>query len=193
MIRSSENSHGTLDQQEQNIFSFTLFACLLLLLFIILILFKENPQPQHLLTPHLGQLVCLKPVTFTCQNKPRPLWSSMVNEEETSNSRKSRLACQLDGISLHSQLASLQISKVHFKMILGLGRVKYSVNQNYPSARAPDHCSKNPKMAEIKIAEVLFRFQLNARIPGGSSRGIKAMKKNTVIGVVFHINLYQEK
>eukprot|EP01018_Ginkgo_biloba_P006494 Gb_32640 [translate_table: standard] len=57
-----------------------------------------------------------------------------------------------------------------------------------PSAKAPDHCSKNPSVAEIIMANELERFQLNASKPGGSNHGIKTTKEKTVMGVVFHIN-----
>lgn len=39
------------------------------------------------------------------------------------------------------------------------------------------------------MANELLRFHLKANAPGGSINGIRATKKKTVIGVVFHINL----
>lgn len=59
----------------------------------------------------------------------------------------------------------------------------------HPSAKAPDHCSKKPRKADIRIAKVLLKFQLKERTPGGSKHGIKEPRKSKVIGVVFHINL----
>ena len=59
----------------------------------------------------------------------------------------------------------------------------------YPNARAPDHCSRKPKIADIRIAIVFVKFQLNVRRPGGSKQGIRAMSDTNVIGVVFHIKL----
>lgn len=62
-------------------------------------------------------------------------------------------------------------------------------NVTYPSAKAPDHCSKNPRMADIKITEVLLKFQSKESTPGGSKQGNIAARKIKVIGVVFHISL----
>ena len=62
--------------------------------------------------------------------------------------------------------------------------------ETHPRAKAPDHWSRKPRAADIKIADVLQKFQLNDRAPGGSSQGIKATKKRRVIGVVFHIKLF---
>lgn len=59
----------------------------------------------------------------------------------------------------------------------------------YPSAKAPDHCSKNPRMADAKITKVLLKFQSNESTPGGSKQGNIAARKIKVIGVVFHISL----
>lgn len=39
------------------------------------------------------------------------------------------------------------------------------------------------------MAATLFQFQPKDNTPGGSNKGIKTMKKNMVIGLVFHINL----
>ena len=61
---------------------------------------------------------------------------------------------------------------------------------SHPSAKAPDHCSKKPRAADIRIAVELLRSHLNDRIPGGSNHGIRASKKKIVTGVVFHINLH---
>lgn len=60
---------------------------------------------------------------------------------------------------------------------------------SHPRAKAPDHCRKKPRAADIRIALVLLRSHLNDSTPGGSSHGIRASKKKIVIGVVFHINL----
>lgn len=60
----------------------------------------------------------------------------------------------------------------------------------YPSAKAPDHWSKKPRTADMRIAIVLLKFQLKVRTPGGSNQGINVTRKNKVIGVVFHINLF---
>ena len=59
----------------------------------------------------------------------------------------------------------------------------------YPSAKAPDHWSKKPRKADMRIAHVLMKFQLKERTPGGSNQGINVTRKNKVIGVVFHISL----
>lgn len=68
--------------------------------------------------------------------------------------------------------------------------IEYLV-ESHPSARAPDNCRRKPRRADIKIANELLRFHLKANAPGGSIIGIRATKKTTVIGVVFHINLQQ--
>lgn len=60
----------------------------------------------------------------------------------------------------------------------------------YPSAKAPDHWSKKPRKADMTIADVLMKFQLKERTPGGSNQGINVTRKNNVIGVVFHISLF---
>lgn len=60
----------------------------------------------------------------------------------------------------------------------------------YPSAKAPDHCRRNPRTADTIIADELLIFQPKDNTPGGSSHGIKATKKKIVTGVVFHINLH---
>jgi len=62
-------------------------------------------------------------------------------------------------------------------------------NATYPSAKAPDHCSKNPRTADPKITKVLLKFQSNESTPGGSKQGNIAARKIKVIGVVFHISL----
>lgn len=64
---------------------------------------------------------------------------------------------------------------------------------SYPSAKAPDHCRRNPNRADIRIGSVLLMSQLKERTPGGSSKGIRATKNKTVIGVVFHINLFRRE
>lgn len=63
----------------------------------------------------------------------------------------------------------------------------------HPSARAPDHWRKKPNTADVKIAAVLFWFQSKVNTPGGSNKGIKAIKKKMVTGVVFHISLIRSK
>jgi cell shape-determining protein MreC len=60
---------------------------------------------------------------------------------------------------------------------------------SYPNAKAPDHCKRKPRRADIKIADELFTSHLKDRTPGGSIQGINAPRKKIVIGVVFHINL----
>lgn len=42
----------------------------------------------------------------------------------------------------------------------------------------------------MTIADVLMKFQLKERTPGGSNQGINVTRKNNVIGVVFHISLF---
>ena len=59
----------------------------------------------------------------------------------------------------------------------------------YPSAKAPDNWSKNPRMADVSITNVLMKFQSKESTPGGSKQGNIAARKIKVIGVVFHINL----
>lgn len=61
---------------------------------------------------------------------------------------------------------------------------------SYPRAKAPDHWSRNPRTADMKIADELVEFHRNERAPGGSSQGINPTRKKSVIGVVFHINLF---
>ncbi len=61
---------------------------------------------------------------------------------------------------------------------------------SHPSAKAPDHCKRKPRIADIRTAEELVRSQLNDRTPGGSNHGIRASKKKIVTGVVLHINLH---
>lgn len=63
----------------------------------------------------------------------------------------------------------------------------------YPRAKAPDHWSRKPRAADMKMTDELEKVQLKDRTPGGSSHGIKATKKNMVIGVVFHISLFYDK
>lgn len=38
----------------------------------------------------------------------------------------------------------------------------------HPSAKAPDHWSKNPRIADIRITSVLLKFQSKDSTPGGS-------------------------
>lgn len=64
---------------------------------------------------------------------------------------------------------------------------------SHPSARAPDHCRRKPRAADIRMVAVLLGSHLNDSTPGGSSHGIRASKKKTVIGVVFHINLHSKE
>ena len=59
----------------------------------------------------------------------------------------------------------------------------------YPSARAPDHCKRNPSKADIIIADMFVGSHLKDNTPGGSNHGMSVTKKKTVTGVVFHINL----
>ena len=61
---------------------------------------------------------------------------------------------------------------------------------SHPSAKAPDHCRRKPSKADMRMALVLFTSQTKDNAPGGSNHGIKANKKEIVIGVVFHINLH---
>jgi hypothetical protein len=42
------------------------------------------------------------------------------------------------------------------------------------------------------IALLFLKSQLKDKRPGGSNNGIKTIKKNMVIGVVFHINLIRQ-
>lgn len=64
--------------------------------------------------------------------------------------------------------------------------------ESHPSAKAPDHCRRKPRRADMKMADELLRFHLYNNTPGGSKQGIRASKKKTVTGVVFHINLQSE-
>jgi len=59
----------------------------------------------------------------------------------------------------------------------------------HPSAKAPESCKRKPSAADTTIAVELLKSQLKDNTPGGSNHGIRASKKNTVTGVVFHINL----
>lgn len=63
----------------------------------------------------------------------------------------------------------------------------------HPNAKAPDHCKRKPRRADTIMAVELFTSHLKDRTPGGSIQGIKAPRKKTVIGVVFHINLQSQK
>jgi hypothetical protein len=62
---------------------------------------------------------------------------------------------------------------------------------SHPSAKAPDHWRRKPNKAEMIMAQLFLKFQLNNHKPGGSNKGINVNKKNIVIGVVFHIRLHQ--
>jgi hypothetical protein len=49
---------------------------------------------------------------------------------------------------------------------------------SHPSAKAPDHWRRKPNRAEIIIAQLFLKFQLNNNKPGGSNKGINVNKKN---------------
>lgn len=63
---------------------------------------------------------------------------------------------------------------------------------SHPSAKAPDHCRRKPRKADMKIKVAFWAFHLNNKAPGGSNHGMRASKKNIVTGVVFHINLHTD-
>lgn len=60
----------------------------------------------------------------------------------------------------------------------------------HPRVKAPDHWSRNPKIADMIMAVELLRSHWKESTPGGSNDGIRANKKNIVVGVVFHISLH---
>ena len=66
------------------------------------------------------------------------------------------------------------------------------VASSHPSAKAPDHCKRKPRAADVKTAEELWRFHLKDETPGGSNHGNNANKKKIVTGVVFHISLHTQ-
>lgn len=60
----------------------------------------------------------------------------------------------------------------------------------HPRVKAPDHWRRNPKIADMIMAVQLLRSHWKESNPGGSNDGIRANKKNIVVGVVFHISLH---